>query len=160
MSMALDGEERSWLPRWTISWRLLFRVKNQTKALLRKIEEVRRAFDRDIEVSAIERYWKNHDLWECSLHVVGANGSAADIVFDCLVHAARLGNGWYILGLGGDGGLQSFSGVFDGHRTGTPCIMGLEWGSFDLVPRELIPDLAVHWTSPSGHGTNSFGRIG
>jgi hypothetical protein len=133
ISMTLDEEERSRLPRWTISWRLLFRVKNPTKAL-RKIEEVRQAFGRDIEVSANERYWKDQNLWECSFQVVGANGSAAGIVFDCLVLAARLGNGWYILGLGGDGGLQSFSGVFDGHRTGTPCIMGLEWGAFDLVP--------------------------
>lgn len=131
--MALDGEERSRVPRWAISWRLLFRVKNQTKAL-RKIEEVRQAFGRDIEVSANERYWKDQSLWECSFRVLGANGSAADIVFDCLVLAARLGNGWYILGLGGDGGLQSFSGVFDQHRTGTPYITGLEWASFDMIP--------------------------
>jgi hypothetical protein len=34
----------------------MFCVKNRTKAL-RKIEEVRQAFGRDIEVSASERYW-------------------------------------------------------------------------------------------------------
>jgi hypothetical protein len=133
MSLELDEEERPRLPRWSISWRLMFCVKNRTKAL-RKIEEVRQAFGRDIEVSASERYWKDESLWECSVQVQGANGSAADIVFDCLVLAARLGNGWYILGLGGDGGLQVFSGVFDANRSGRPHLTGLEWASFDLHP--------------------------
>src|SRR5438132_425023 len=133
MSWNLEGEGRSRLPRWTISWRLMFRVKNRTKAL-RKIDEVRQAFGRDMGVSASERYGKDESLWECSVQVPGTNGSAADIVFDCLVLAARLGKGWYILGLGGDGGLQVFSGVFDAHRTGTPHVTGLEWASFDLIP--------------------------
>ncbi len=118
---------------WTISWRLLFRVKSQAKAL-RKIDEVRQAFGRDIEVSVCERYWKDESLWECSAQVPATNGSAADIAFDCLVLAARLGNGWYILGLGGDGRLQVFSGVFDANRSGRPHLTGLEWASFDLAP--------------------------
>jgi hypothetical protein len=133
MSLKLDGEEQVRLAGWSISWRLMFRVKNATKAL-RKLEEVRQAFGRDINVDASKRYWKDESLWECSVQVPGATGSAAEIVFDCLVLAARLGNGWYVLGLGGDGGLDVFSGVFDANGSGRPHVAGLEWASFDFIP--------------------------
>ncbi len=128
------------MPRWSISWRLMFRVKNQAKAL-RKIEEVRQAFGREIEFSASERYWKDESLWDCSVQVPAADGSAAEVVFDCLVLAARLGNGWYILGLGGDGDPLVLSGVFDSHQTGIRHISGLEWASFDLFPRREASEL-------------------
>jgi hypothetical protein len=111
---------------------LFFRVKNHTKAL-RKIDEVRRAFGRDLKIAVDERYWKDKNLWECSFWVEGADGSAADVVLDCLVLAARLGNGWYVLGLGGDGAVENFGGVLNGSQGGRPHIMGLEWASFDLI---------------------------
>jgi hypothetical protein len=132
VSFDLDGKEQARLAGWTIGWRLMFRVKDRTKAL-RKVEEVRQAFGRDIEFSTSERYWKDESLWDCSVRVPGANGSAADLVFDCLVLAARLGSGWFIDGLGGDGGLAVFNGVFDASRSGRPHVAGLVWASFDLI---------------------------
>jgi hypothetical protein len=152
MTLTLEENEPLGLPRTTISWRLLFRVKNRTKAQ-RKIEEVRQAFGRGIEVTESKRYWKDESLWECSMSVQGESGSRADIVFDCLVLAARLGNGWYILGLGGDGGLQVFSGVFDAHQSGTPYVAGLEWASFDLNPPSNMPALERHRPRPTATGT-------
>jgi hypothetical protein len=98
------------------------------------IEKVRQAFGRDLEMTTDERYWKDRNLWEYSFWVLGAHGSAAEVVFDCLVLAARLGNGWYILGLDARRGPESMSGVFEEHQGGKPCIIGLEWASFDLIP--------------------------
>jgi hypothetical protein len=132
VSFELNGKEQARLPGWAIGWRLMFRVKNHEKAL-RKIEEVRQTFGRDIELSTSERYWKDESLWDCWVRVPGANGSAADLVFDCLVLAARLGSGWYIDGLGGDGDLAVFNGVFDASRSGRPHVSGLVWASFDLI---------------------------
>jgi hypothetical protein len=132
VSFNLDGKEQAYLPGWAIGWRLMFRVKNREKAQ-RKIEEVRQTFGRDIEVSTSERYWEDESLWDCWVRVPGANGSPADLVFDCLVLAARLGSGWYIDGLGGDGDLAVFNGVFDASRSGRPHVSGLVWASFDLI---------------------------
>jgi hypothetical protein len=132
VSFELDRKEQACLSGWAIGWRLMFRVKDRAKAV-RRIEEVRRAFGRDIEVSTSERYWKDEGLWDCWVRVAAADGSAADLVFDCLVLAARLGSGWYIGGLGGDGGLAVFNGVFDASRSGRPHVAGLVWASFDLI---------------------------
>jgi len=120
--------------RSMIHWRLLLRVKNGYKAD-RKIEEVRQLFARDTETTTSERYWKDKALWDCRLETPGVTGYAAEVAFDCLVLASRLGNGWYLLGPGGTGDLEIFEGVFDVHRTGTPYDMGLEWASFSLNPR-------------------------
>ncbi len=139
--MSLQGDEREGLPAWGISWRLMFGVKTGTKALS-KIEEVRRAFERDIEVSVCERYWKDQSLWDCQIRVVALGSSNAEIVFDCLMLASRLGNGWSILGLGENIPLQSFSGVFNANPrgTGTPSLLGLDWASFELSPLEGLDD--------------------
>jgi hypothetical protein len=115
----------------TIHWRLLLRVKNRIKAD-RKIEEVRRLFARDIEVTVSERYWKDEALWDCGLNTPVGSGDAAEVAFDCLVLANRLGNGWYIRGPGGAGEMVVFAGVFDAHQTGTAYLAGLEWASFSV----------------------------
>jgi hypothetical protein len=89
-------------------------------------------FARDIEVTGSERYWKDEALWDCGLDIAGRSDRAAEVAFDCLVLANRLGNGWYILGPGGAGELVVFEGVFDANRSGTPYLTGLEWASFSL----------------------------
>jgi hypothetical protein len=65
--------------------------------------------------------------------VPGLDGSTAEIVFDCLVLAARLGTGWLILGPGPGGEIQVFEGVFNVGGSSRPHISGLKWGSFELV---------------------------
>jgi hypothetical protein len=118
----------------SVCWRLLFRVKTKEKAS-QKLEEVRQTFGRELEVLTNERYWKDPTLWDCSITTPAAGSSPAEIAFDCLVLAARLGNGWYLLGPGGGGDLQVFSGVFNAppRGSGTCYIKGLDWASFDLL---------------------------
>jgi hypothetical protein len=114
-----------------IYWGLMFRLKDHAKAL-RKIEQVRQAFGRLIEVSGCERYRKDQGLWDCNVHIRAHAGSAAEVVFDCLVLAARLGTGWYIVGPGEDGSYSVFDGVFNVSQSGRPHVSGLEWGNFSL----------------------------
>ena len=109
----------------------MFRVKNREKAL-RKIEEVRKAFGRDLDDSRSERYRNDEGLWDCSVQVPGCDGSAAEIAFDCLVLAARVATGWLILGPGVNGDLRVFEGVFNLGGSSRPHISGLEWASFEL----------------------------
>lgn len=115
----------------TIEWRLLLRVKNRSKAD-RTIDEVRRLFAREVALTECVRYWKDDSLWDCSFRTAGGRGSPADLVYDCLVLAGRLGNGWFLVGPGGDGALTVFDGVFDVNRSGQAGILGLEWASFCL----------------------------
>ncbi|QEH38756.1 hypothetical protein OJF2_73620 [Aquisphaera giovannonii] len=115
----------------TIHWRLLFRVKDRDKAH-RRVEEVRRVLAREIEATRIERYWKDEAFWDCNLNTPGVAGHAAEVAFDCLMLANRLGNGWYLLGPGGQGELVVFEGVFDVRTSGRPYVPGLEWASFSL----------------------------
>jgi len=110
----------------------MFRVKNRDKAL-RKIQEVRLAFGRELADTKIERYWKDESLWDCSVQVPGRDGAAAEIAFDCLVIAARLGSGWLILGPGVGGDLRVFEGVFKVGGCSRPHISGLVWAHFELI---------------------------
>jgi len=132
MTIGSDRGGQARLSGWAISWRLMFRVKDRANAL-RKIDEVGRAVGREIEASTCERYWKDESLWECSVRVPMANGSAAELLFDCVVLAIRLGSGWRIDGLGRDGDLAVFYGVFNAGPSCRPHVAGLAWGSFDLI---------------------------
>ena len=117
-----------------VCWRLLFRLETKEKAS-RKLEEVRQTFGRELKVLTNERYWKDPTHWDCTMTTPAVGNSPAEIAFDCLVLAARLGNGWYVLGPGGQGDLQTFSGVFNAppRGSGSSYLSGLDWASFDLL---------------------------
>ncbi len=121
--------------RFIVHWRLLFRTRERTKAE-KLLERVRHAFDVPIELSVFEPYWKDEDLWECSFSIKVAGGSDAEIAFTCLNLANRLGNGWYLLGPGGKDPLQIFEGIFNANSSSSVTIMGVDWASFSLAPRD------------------------
>lgn len=131
--------------RHYVSWRLMFRVKDRHKAQ-RRIEEVQKAFDVDVKVRTCKQYWELPELWECSLDTPESDRAVHEAVFDCLVLANRLGNGWYLLGpLVKDGILGIFDGIFDVQKnSSTPYVAGLEWGSFSIISHrsEETPTLA------------------
>jgi hypothetical protein len=116
----------------SIHWRLLLQVDGPDKAR-RKAEEIRRALGRDGELIVGERYWKEDALWECSLKMPSGGDSPAEVVFDCLKLASRIGRGWWITGMGADGDLSELGGVLDVRKSSTSMIPGLSWASFDLV---------------------------
>ncbi len=121
--------------RFTVHWRLLFRTRDRTKAE-KLLERVRQAFDVPLDVSVFDPYWKDKDLWECSFAIEVTGLSQAEIAFTCLTLANRLGNGWYLLGPGGSNPLQVFEGIFNANRSSSVYIIGVDWASFSLAPRD------------------------
>jgi hypothetical protein len=119
-----------------IAWRLLFRVKDLHKAQGR-LEAVRQALGVEMTVTACQQYWKIPELWDCSLVSKDVVKPLPEAVFDCLVLASQLGNGWYLQGpLVKNGALAIFDGVLDVQKSSTPHVAGLEWGSFSIVPQQ------------------------
>ena len=116
----------------------MLRVRNRIKAES-VLEKVRQAFDVPIDISVLEPYWKDENLWECWFSVEVTGGSDAEVAFTCLILAHRLGNGWYILGPGGRYTLQVFEGIFDVKQSPSVYIMGVDWASFSLVSSETGP---------------------
>lgn len=120
------------MPGALLHFRLLFAVNDAEKAG-RRLREVARAIGPDAEGVVVGRYWKDGRLWEATIGVAGIVGSPAEVAFECLIRAARLGHGWIISGPGGDGRLDGFAGVLDTGGPGRSAILGLEWASFALI---------------------------
>jgi hypothetical protein len=121
------------LLQFKIHWRLFLRVRDRIKAE-KSLERVRQALDVSLVVSVFEPYWKDKDLWECSFSIDVTGGSDADVAFTCLTLANRLGNGWYLLGPGGNYPLEVFEGILSVNHSSTAYIAGLDWASFSLAP--------------------------
>jgi hypothetical protein len=119
-----------------IAWRLLFRVKDLHKAQGR-VEAVCQTLGVELAVTVCEQYWKIPELWECSLVSKDEEKPLPVAVFDCLMLASQLGNGWYVQGpLVNSSALAIFEGVFDLQKSSTPHVAGLEWGSFSIIPQQ------------------------
>lgn len=115
-----------------LRFRLLFAANDAEKAG-RKLREATRAVGPDVEGVVVGRYWKDGRLWEATIGLTGIVGSPAEVAFECLIRAARLGQGWIITGPGGDGRLDGLDGVLDTGGPGRSAIQGLEWASFALI---------------------------
>jgi hypothetical protein len=118
----------------TVGWTLNFRVKNQDKAK-KELGRAEELLGTPLRLGICERYWKIPEQWTCNAETKFDAPSLAEQITQCLLLANRLAIGWHVLGpyLQADGTVQSFSGIFDGHRPGAK-LASLEWAQFELVP--------------------------
>ncbi len=110
----------------------MLRVRNRIKAE-KVIERIRHALDLPLDVSVLQPYWKDKSLWECCCSIEITGASEAEIAFTCLILAHRLGNGWYVMGLGGNDPLLVFNGIFDVKRSPSVYVLGVDWAHFELT---------------------------
>lgn len=123
-----------------VRWRFFLRVKNREKALRLVEREILPRLGSDCRFVSDEKYWKIPELWECVIEQRLDWRSDAEVAFDVLVTADRLGTGWYVCGPS-DEGPWHFDGVLASKANGRPKVTGLDWAHFD-VASEASPESA------------------
>jgi hypothetical protein len=122
--------------KYSTHWRLLFRVKNEAKALGRLTAAGKR-LGQPITPKSVERYWKIPELYDCHFELALSAKTPEAAIAEVLLLAHGLGNGWYVLGPSLNGQcLTVFDGVFGVDSAGTPYVAGLDWGSFSVMTGE------------------------
>lgn len=117
----------------SVYWRLMFRVKSQAK-YEKCLAKILPLLGNGATATEGKPYWKIPGIWESTVTVPAPAGSVAEVIFNLLSVAFRLGSGWYISGLLTPNSATGFSGVLTPGKNGcvSDSILGLEWASFDL----------------------------
>ncbi|HEU4410671.1 MAG TPA: hypothetical protein VFS43_35780 [Polyangiaceae bacterium] len=86
------------------------------------------------EASEGQPYWKDPELWECSVKSPVSAGPVAEQVLGCLLAARRIALGWLTFGTLTAESAEGFMGVFAAGSSGaTTWVPGLAWASFQMV---------------------------
>jgi len=114
-------------------WRLMFRVGDR-KAFDTSIKPILLLIGSECELKDCREYWKNPDLWECTIETPACGESVADQILQVLLIAFRIASGWTIMGSLDEESAEGFGGLFDVRNSvcKSHCL-GLEWGEFQIV---------------------------